>query len=577
MGLLNSALQIGRSALLTYQGALQTVGNNISNAASPDFTRLNPLLSPIQGGITGTDLQPGAGVAITEIKRMIDNALEGRLRLAIGGQTESEARQVSLAQLESFFDDVSGAGVGSRLTDFFGLFEELQNRPEDLAARDLTIAGGALLAESLKNLRGQLSTFGQALDSQISDLVVVADQIAHDIGQLNQEIVTGEAGRRSQVTALRDQRDALLRDLSEIFDVTVREEPGGGLNVYIGSEALIQGSSVRSLIAVQDVDGEFVRTTPRFADTNQQVQVRGGRMAGLITAREEDAYGRIDDIDTLATAVIADVNRIHADGQGLRGFTSVTGSYDVLATDAALDSAAASLSFPPQSGSFFITVADDASGTPVAYRIDVALDGTADDTTLESLVEDINANVSGVTATITSDNRLKVEADTGFSFTFGYDGQQPRADTSHVLAALGVNSFFQGTDASSIAVSDTLVANPELLAAASVFISGDGVNAANLAALNAAKSDSLRGDISIQGFFNSIAGAVAVDGSAANSNMDASSSVLFALQSQKESVSGVNLDEEAVSLLKFQRAFQGAARFVTVVDEMLGELVALIR
>jgi flagellar hook-associated protein 1 len=577
MGLMNSALQIGRSALLTYQGALQTVGSNISSAAAPDYTRLNPMLGPIQGGLSGTDLEPGAGVAITEIKRMLDDALEGRLRLAIGGQTESDARQVSLAQLESLFDDVSGAGVGSRLTDFFGLFEELQNSPEDLAARDLTLAGGALLAESLQNLRGQLLGFGQAIDSQISDLVSSANELARQIGVLNQEITTGEAGRRSEATALRDQRDALLRDLSEIFDVTVREDPDGDVNVYIGSEALVQGATVRELQAVQDVDGEFIRTTARFADTNQQVQVDGGRMAGLIAARDQDAYGRTGEIDTLATAIIADVNRIHADGQGLEGFTSLTGSYDVLATDAALDSSAAGLAFPPQSGSFFITVADDATGTPVSYRINVALDGTADDTTLESLVEDINTNVSGATASITSDNRLQIVGDTGFSFTFGYDGQQARSDTSGVLAALGVNNFFQGKDASSIAVSETLVANPELLAAASVFVSGDGANAASIAALNAASSESLRGGTSIQDYFNSLSGRVAVDGSAANANMDAASSVLSALQAQKESVSGVNLDEEAVSLLKFQRAFQGVTRYVSVVDELLGELIALVR
>jgi len=577
MGLINSALQIGRSAILTYQGALQTVGNNISSAASPDYTRLNPLLGSVQGGISGTDLQPGAGVAITDIKRMIDDSLEGRLRLAIAGQSESEARQGSLSQVESFFSDVSGAGVGARLTDFFGLFEGLQNAPEDIASRDLTIAGGSLLAESLKNLRGQLATFGQAVDSQISDLVVSADQIAHQIGELNQEITTGEAGRRSQVTALRDQRDALLRDLSEIFDVTVREEPSGAVNVYIGSEALVQGASVRDLAAVQQVDGQFVRTTPRFKDTNQQVQVSGGRMAGLISARDEDAYGRTDEIDQLAAALIVDVNRAHADGQGLQGFTSVTGSYDVRAADVALNSSDAGLAFPPQSGSFFVTVADDATGTPVAYRIDVTLDGTENDTTLASLVDDINANISGVTASITADNRLKMEADNGFSFTFGYDGQEPRSDTSHVLAALGVNNFFQGTDASSIAVSDTLVANPELLAAGSVFVSGDGANAAKIATLNTTPSDTLRGDVSIQDFFNSLAGAVAVDGSAANAAMDAATSVFSALQAQKESVSGVNLDEEAVSLLKYQRAFQGTARFVSVVDDMLGELVALIR
>ena len=84
MGLLNSALQIGRSALLGYEGALQVVGSNISSAGSADYTRLSPQLDPLQGNLITGDLQPGAGVALTAIQRNIDEALEGRVRLAIG-------------------------------------------------------------------------------------------------------------------------------------------------------------------------------------------------------------------------------------------------------------------------------------------------------------------------------------------------------------------------------------------------------------------------------------------------------------------------------------------------------------
>src|SRR3972149_5783852 len=97
MGLLNSALQIGRSALLSYQGALQTVGSNISSAGSPDYTRLAPPLVPIQGSLIANDLQPGAGVALTDIQRYLDEALEGRVRLAIGGQEAPYAPATFLA------------------------------------------------------------------------------------------------------------------------------------------------------------------------------------------------------------------------------------------------------------------------------------------------------------------------------------------------------------------------------------------------------------------------------------------------------------------------------------------------
>ncbi len=283
MGLLNSALQVGRTAILGYEGALQVIGNNISSVGSPDYTRLSPQLDPLQGGRITGELQPGAGVALTDIQRNIDEALEGRVRLALGALASASTQEGVTAQIESFFDDLSGHGMASRLVEFFNAFDELRNTPEDLAVRDLTIADGIRLAETLRGLRAQLTRLGDDIDGQITALVEQADEIAREIARLNSEITAAEAPNRGQALALRDQRDALLRDLSELFDVTVREQPNGMINVYIGSETLIQGNSVRGLIAVKEVEGESLRTSVRFADTNQQVAVRGGQLEGLFS------------------------------------------------------------------------------------------------------------------------------------------------------------------------------------------------------------------------------------------------------------------------------------------------------
>lgn len=574
MGLLNSALQVGRSAILSYEGALNVVGINISSAGSPDHTRLSVQLSSVHGGLVSGGLQPGAGVALTAIQRNIDEALEARVRLAIGAEASVATQRAALAQTEVLFDDLNGTGISARLGEFFNIFDELQNTPEDRAVRDLVIANGMHLAESVTELRRQLVSLGEGIDRQISRIVESADAIAQKIARLNEEITTAESSGRGQAAALRDQRDALLRELSEFFDVTVREQSDGTINVYIGSESLVQGNSVRRLVAVTEVEDGFVRTSVRFADTNQQIEVRGGELEGLMISR--DQHTQIDSLDRLAAALIADVNRIHADGQGLRGFTSVTGSVDLLAKDVALDTSEAGLSTRPRDGSFFITVVDEATGTPVAYRIDVTLDGTSAGTTLESLVADINAQLEGVTASVTIDNRLGFDADDGFRFVFGYDGQDPREDTSGVLAALGINTFFTGGDARDMAVNEALIEDSSLLAASSVFLPGDGSSAGRIAALETSVSETF-GDISIADFYRSIANMVAVRSGAVHDEVMTTSSVLSALRAQRESVSGVNLDEEAISLLKFERAFQGAARFIRVVDDLLTELVLLIR
>lgn len=576
MGLLNSSLQIGRSAILGYQSALQVVGNNISSAASPDYTRLAPGLDPLQGSLIGRDLQPGAGVALTSIQRNIDEALEGRVRTAIGTEASAAQQREALTRVESFFDTLNGTDLSSRLTNLFRSFDDLQNTPEDSATRDLAISGGVQLADSIRGLRSQFGQLAADLDRELSDLVPQVNDLTQRIARLNAEITTAESGSRGQATGLRDQRDALLRELSELVGVTVREQPNGALNVYAGSEALVQGAFVRELVGVQKSDGEFVRTSVRFVDTNGDVDLGSGRMAGLIASRDERAAGQVAALDELAAAIIADVNRIHADGQGLRGLTTVTGSHDLLATNVALNGAAAGLTGAVTNGSFFITVLDDATQTPIAHRIDVNVDGPGTPQTLDDLVAAINSQVTGVTASVTSDRRLSLTAAPGSSFVFGYDGQQERVDTSGVLAALGVNTFFSGSDATNIAVNDALIADPLLLAAASTFHAGDGVIAGRIAALDSTPSAHLN-DLTLTGFYDGIANEIAVTGAAATDASETASAVLSALRAQRESLSGVNLDEEAISLIKYERAFQGASRFVSVVNNLLNELVTLIR
>jgi len=579
MGLVNSALQIGRSALETYQSALQVMGNNVGNAGNEDYTRQTAGLSAVSGTPLPQGMQPGAGVALNELKRNLDESLENRLRAAIGNLESAETQQLSLGRVEALFDESTGVGVANRLNEFFNSFSDVQNYPADLAMREITLAEGADLTRSLSQLREELQALAEDLDDQIGDLVIQADELATQIAALNSEITAAEAGLPSSANALRDQRDALVRDLSEIFDVTVRHQPDGSTYVYVGSEPLVMGGVSRGLTTRQTADGEFARTVVHFADgsaAGSPVSVRGGQLGGLIAARDTQVSGPIDGLDELAAALIFEVNRLHADGQGTEGFSSLTGTYKVQDTTAALTSDDAGLLFSPRNGSFFIAVADDATGTALAYQIDVDLDGIGDDTSLESLVAGINDAVSGVTASITVDNRLSLAADTGYTFSFGHDGEQAREDTSDVLAVLGVNTFFEGTSAADIAVREDLSSSPARLAAATVGFDGDGSNAGRLAELATQAVDTL-GGLSLTERYRQVANDVAVAGATVNADVEAAGAVLAALQAQKESISGVSLDEEALEMLKLERAYQGAARYVVTVDQMMSELLALVR
>lgn len=309
--------------------------------------------------------------------------------------------------------------------------------------------------------------------------------------------------------------------------------------------------------------------TVRFADTNGPVSLLGGTMAGMLAARDTDLGGQIDQFDGLARALITEVNKLHSSGQGLVGYQDLTGTYDVRDANVALNSAYTGLDPRPTNGTFLLKVKDQAGTDARQAVISVDLDGVGADDSLNTLAAKINAAGLDVTATVTADNRLRVTAAAGYDFGFG-------EDSSGALAALGMNVFFSGHDSSDLAVSAALVANPDLLAAGTNGTAGDGSNAGRIAALADGGVTGLGGR-SINDYYNAIVSDVAVRGAAVKAGAEAFAAVNLSLASQRESISGVNLDEETISMLRLERAFQGAARYSSTVNELIGEMLTLLR
>jgi flagellar hook-associated protein 1 FlgK len=569
MGLTGSALEIGKSALLAYQSALQVVGNNVSNAGSTSYARQTPILSPSPGAPLPEGFTPGGGVTLSALKRNIDDALENRIRIAMGDQSSTQVQQDMLGRIEGIMNELSDSDLSSLLSALFNSFSSLQNTPQDGSTRGIVLTAANSVATELQRQRTAVLQLQSEANTNLVDAAKEADKLLHDIADLNVQITSVESSQPGGANSLRDQRDDLLRQLGDLMQVQVREQDDGGLNVYVGNELLIQGGYTRGITTTTETASGYPTTVVRFADNNGQVTLQGGKMAGLITARDTDIMGQINNLDQLAATLINEINRVHAQGQGLEGFTTVTGANDVLDPSAVLNSAAAGLALQPRNGSFQLTVTDKSAGTSVVTNIKVDLLGAGTDDSLASLAAKINSQVANVTATVTPDNHLKLTAASGFEMTFGQD-------SSNVLASLGINTFLTGHDASDIAVNSVLTSNPQLLAAATSRSAGDGSNAGALAALATTSLDSLGGR-SITQAYNDLVANVANKGAAAKSSTAATQSIYSSLSAQRESISGVNLDEETISLMKLERSFQGAARFVSVVDSLLQEMLSIVK
>ncbi|MEP0843872.1 MAG: flagellar hook-associated protein FlgK, partial [Phycisphaerae bacterium] len=231
---------------------------------------------------------------------------------------------------------------------------------------------------------------------------------------------------------------------------------------------------------------------------------------------------------------------------------------------------AAGLDLPPAHGSFQIHITQLSTGQRLTYTVNVDLDGInpAGDTTLTSLAADLDA-ISDITASATSDGRLQISADTNdFQISFS-------DDTSGVLAALGINTFFTGTSARDIGVNSVVAQDVTLLAAGRGHAVGDNQAALAIAALRQTGVDEL-GGMSLPQYWSRHVEDLAAKLSATRQQVDADTVVFENLQAQQQAISGVNIDEEAIDLVRYQQAYQASARFLSVVDELMRTLLAMV-
>ncbi|MEE8170050.1 MAG: flagellar basal body rod C-terminal domain-containing protein, partial [Phycisphaerae bacterium] len=491
---------------------------------------------------------------------------------AISDRDSAQTERTAMDRVEAILNGLGESNLGTTITDLFKAFSDIQNSPDDNATRATVIQRGVTLTEAIQTVHADLIRVREDLNTDIVEMTKRINVIAAQVADLNVQITAADAGAGGGSGPLRDQRNALLQELSSFVNITTREQPQGAINVFIGNESLVMYGVSRDLKTDPvAIGGGLTDVVVRFADDNKIADIKSGRIAGAIEARDKGVSVQFTRLNQLASAIIQEVNKRHASGQGLQGFTGLTGTYDVNDFTVPLNNTATGLDFVPKSGSFYIDVKNEATGQSVRYQINIDLDGlNSDDTTLNSLVSQINSVIPGtVTASVTTDGRLQLTATTGSSFTFA-------DDRSNVLAALGLNTFFDGSDASDISVNALVANSPSMIAAASNNLPGDGSNAGTLAGAVDAPVMLLSG-VSITDFHQTSTSQSAVDANAAGNALNAAGVIFDGLTAQRESVSGVNLDEEAVRLITYQRSFQAAAQYLVAVDEMLQTLLSLVR
>lgn len=315
-------LNIGLSGLNSSKKSLSTASHNISNANTEGYSRqrtLQQTKTPINYG----DLILGTGSKIKTVERVHDQFLEKKLRNSLTEHHFDKERNFQLSQVEEVFNEIDAKGFSDVLNNFFNSFRELSKSPDDETIRSLVRDSAALVVKDFKKTKESLNNLQDAMSRRLEGAVTDINFISDQIANLNIKIREIENGA-GETGDLRDQRDLLVSNLSEFFELSTFIDDEGNYNIQAeGVGTLVAGRNVQHLLAARSADSEshhkggaeiFFKARPGFELTKKFGK---GKLKAIYQTRNNDLKNLQEKVDDLAYDLAHSVNAIHR-----RGYTN---------------------------------------------------------------------------------------------------------------------------------------------------------------------------------------------------------------------------------------------------------------
>ncbi|MBU1627488.1 flagellar hook-associated protein FlgK [bacterium] len=556
-----SSLFIGTNSLLANKIALDVVGHNLANVNTPGYSRQKVQFTSSIPENTSAGYM-GRGVQVDSIIQERNEFFEKDIQKQLSRYGFNLAEKSSFDQLETVINNDQTTGLSTYLTKLFDNFEQLSTSPGNYPMRQSVLYAAQDLTTHIKEIRSNLGKQRADLDLSIKSSIDEINLKLQNIADLNNSIVEGKiSGNPNDFI---DQRTNLLQELSQKINVTYFTEENGSLTLMIGGLSLVEGNKCNSLVTVPDANNNgYVGIQVKLHGMQEDItdKIKYGELGANLDVRDNKIVNYIADIDKLAKNIIIETNKVHSNGIGLNNFSALTGTYSVFNPDIALNDlqniGEGYLLFSPQAGNFKVSVTDT-SGNKIVSTIDVDPD--------ESLTE-LAAKIDGIdniTATVNANNQLEIKADSGYGFTVS-------EDTSYVLAALGLNTFFEGNNGKDIRVNSIIENDTDYITASKTGTSGDGDNALDLAGLRDSKL--VDGKSSFVEFYSLIVSKVGNGASLSETSLKATETSLETVCNLRDSVSGVSTDEELANMMQYQRSYEASARFISTINSMIDVLI----
>lgn len=623
------------SGLLAFQQALDVTSNNIANASTPGYSVETANFAEAPGQFTGVGFI-GSGVDVASITRTYNEYLAQQVRGSQASYASSNTLATQAAQIDDMLS-ASSTGLTATLQSFVNSLQSVAGAPTSTAARQALLNQAQSLAQQLNSYDSQISQYGSQLESQLSGDVTQVNTITANIASLNQQIATESASGQTP-NQLMDQRDKLITQLSQYVSVQTTTTSNGAMDVYIGSgQALVTGGTAAKLsTAAGAYDPSQLEITisgggGTAADVTSEIS--GGELGGLLSARTLVLDPARNAIGQVSVAVATIVNQQQQSGMDLTGaqgqpmfsvggvqvlpdsgntgsasLTVTRGALSALTTDdyrmqytsgawqledmttgqsvamtgngtVASPFQAAGLSIvtsgAPANGDSFLVQPTAAA----AAGFSVSLTSPAQ-VAAASLVQGTagSANTGGATVTAASVTDPSSWVSGTYTVTFGAGNSYTVKNSGGTQVASG--TYTSGTPISFAGAQLTISGSP---ASGDTFTVGPnnpantGDNSNILAMASALSASALNGNTaSVTGAANSLVSQIGVVTQQAQNNATAQQTVNQNATTALNNVSGVNLDQEAANMLRFQQAYQAMAQVIQASGQMFTSLINAI-
>lgn len=625
---MSEMFSIGTSALLANQKLLATTGHNIANVNTEGFSRQRVTLTERPPQFVGIGFS-GKGVDIASIERMGNEFLTSNVRLNASG----EARAASYANLSEQVDTLLSDGTFTpALERFFNAMQDVNNDPSSTPARLVFLNAAETLSSRFQDLEGRLSTMARNVNQDIAAKIGKLNSMSESLGKLNREIVQQMGLAQGALpNDLLDQRDVLLKNMSALVNLNVVPQHDGSVNVFIGKGQLIVAGAehVPLTAAPNPLDGARTEVAVVKGGTLSIISgaINSGEIAGIFDFREQVLEPARNGIGRLAAVLTESYNAQHAQGIDIRGAMGgdLFARGDAVVNRGGANTGTISVSLDPANlddltitdyqlthdgTAFTLQRLDDGTTRTLTGAGPFSVDGmtitvgTAPAAGDAYLIQPTKFVARGVGVTLRDPLALAFANPVKSSASLANTGNAKIGAPSVLDAANaalqtstqivfndppttyqvnGAGPLIPFTSGGNIDLNGWRVQITGAPVAGDTFTieanaNGRGDNANGLLMFGLRSTEIMDGNTATyQDAYSQLLGQIGARTQQAQISRDALRVQLQNAEAARDEIAGVNLDEEAANLIRYQQSYQGAAQVIATADVMFQALIDSMR